>query len=442
MTEKTYQDALNYIFSYIDISRTHQDNIAPENFNLERMAGFLSRLGDPHQAYPCLHIAGTKGKGSVSALCASALQAGDYKVGMYTSPHLHDFSERIQVNREPISQQALVALVEAIKPVAAEVPGLTSYEIQTALAFWHFAKEEVDIAVVEVGLGGRLDSTNVITPLVSVITSISLDHTYVLGDTLAQIAGEKGGIIKHGIPLVSAPQNSEAGQVLREMADQKNSRMVQIGVDVKFESVSHSLAGQEFILRSGQHPSEPLQFKIKLLGPHQIENAAVAYAALEIVRQQGFPLSDETIRTGFAGAEWAGRFEIVQQNPPVVFDGAHNQYSAMVLRKTLGTYFPGKPVTMIFGASEDKDIAGMFKELLPYCQTLILVSSSHPRAAGTQELARLAGEYDCAVTLIADISQAVQEGLKLANRDGLVLATGSLYLVGEVREIWFEQFEK
>ncbi|TES90646.1 MAG: bifunctional folylpolyglutamate synthase/dihydrofolate synthase, partial [Anaerolineales bacterium] len=223
MKQHAYQDALDYLYQFIDYSRTHQQNIAPENFDLNRTRVLVEALGNPHQSYPSIHIAGTKGKGSVAVFCAAALQAGGYKAGLYTSPHLKDFTERIQINTEPISQDAFVTLVEEIKPFVAEIPDLTSYEIQTALAFWHFSRQEVDIAVVEVGLGGRLDSTNIITPLVSVITSISLDHTFVLGDTIPEIAAEKGGIIKPGVPVVSAPQVAEALQTLQEIVREQQS---------------------------------------------------------------------------------------------------------------------------------------------------------------------------------------------------------------------------
>ena len=199
--EQAYQQALDYLYSFVDYSLTHQQNLSPENFDLTRMFALMAALGDPQNSYPIIHVAGTKGKGSVAAFCTAALQAGGYKTGLFTSPHLKDFEERIQINGQPISRRDLVGLVDLIKPTVAAIPKLTTFEITTALGFWHFGRQGVDAAVVEVGLGGRLDSTNVVTPEVAVITSISHDHTALLGNTLELIAAEKAGIIKAGVPL-------------------------------------------------------------------------------------------------------------------------------------------------------------------------------------------------------------------------------------------------
>lgn len=433
----TYSKALDWVFSYIDFSLTHQENIAPEKFNLERMGALLKTLDSPHQAAPSIHIAGTKGKGSVSTLCAAALKAAGLKVGLYTSPHLHDFRERIQINGEPISKADFVRLVEDIKPIVSTIPGITSYEIQTALAFWHFAREKVDIAVLEVGLGGRLDSTNLVTPLVSVITPISLDHTFILGDTLALIAGEKGGIIKPGVPVVSAPQGAEALEVLKTIAGEKQATFTLIGEQVKYEVLSHSLEGQNIRITQDEHSFET---KLNLLGAHQAQNAAAAYAALSLARRSGIPLEDEHIRRGFGQAEWPGRFEVASTAPPLVFDGAHNRHSAKILRQAVETYFPGREMHIIFGASEDKDIPGMFAELLPTAKTLLPVRSGHPRAVSVENITQLAAEYPCETLDPMEIEAAIRQATNLAGEYGLVLVTGSLYLVGEVRQVWRDKF--
>ena len=214
-TLKTYQQAYDFLFQFIDFSLTHQEQIAPERFELARMFDLMALLVNPQQAYPTIHIAGTKGKGSVAAHCAAALKAAGLHTGLYTSPHLEDFRERIQVDGEMIPKEAFVAGMQAIADIVPQVPGVTSYELQTALAFWYFSHAGVDCAVVEVGMGGRLDSTNILTPLVSVIANISYDHITILGNTLAEIAGEKGGIIKPGVPVTSAPQQAEALSVPR-----------------------------------------------------------------------------------------------------------------------------------------------------------------------------------------------------------------------------------
>src|SRR5512139_3226966 len=236
--ETQYNKALDYLYSFVDYSLKHSSDLAKAEFNLDRMFALMDLLGNPQATYPIIHVAGTKGKGSVSALCASALQAAGYRVGLYTSPHLMDYVERIQINGEPISHQQMIDLVEEIKPVVARVPKLTTFEITTALAFLAFAKQNVDAAVIEVGLGGRLDATNIVMPKVSVITSLSYDHMAVLGDTLAKIAGEKAGIIKPGIPVVSSPQKSEPLEVLERVAKERNCPLILVGRDVKFERLT------------------------------------------------------------------------------------------------------------------------------------------------------------------------------------------------------------
>lgn len=432
IAETAYKEALNYLFSYIDYSQTHQENLSPENFELARMAQFVAELGDPHLAYPTIHIAGTKGKGSSAALCAAALQAGGYQVGLYTSPHLHAFTERIQINLAPISQKAFVELVEAVKPHVANVPRLTSYEIQTALAFWYFARQEVDVAVIEVGLGGRLDSTNVVAPLVSVITSISLDHTFVLGDTLAEIAGEKGGIIKPGVPVVSAPQKAESLAVLRQIAGEQGAPFTVVGEGIRFESRASSLEGQQFSVgKLGE--AESLELSIRLLGEHQVENAATAYAALDRIRQQGFPLSNEDIQAGFAALQWPGRFEVIRQTPAVVFDVAHNRDSARRLRQAVDHYFSGKPVTLVFGALADKDIPGMFAELLPHIEAVVFFKPNHPRAISLERLRGMAGSYSPEVFLAESQDRVWEQAFSRAGDDGVIVVTGSLTTVGELR---------
>ena len=287
-----YQAALDYLFSFVDYSRTHQQNLAPENFDLSRMRALMEVLGNPQQKYKSIHVAGTKGKGSVSAFCASALQEAGQRTGLFTSPHLKDFEERIQINRKAISRNELVALVDEIKPHVNAIPWLTTFEISTALAFWYFARQEVDIAVIEVGLGGRLDATNVINPLVSVITSISRDHTFVLGNSLTAIASEKGGIIKPGIPVVLAPQRQEPREKLTEIAAERKCHLTQVGRDYKFQIKTRSLDSQVFSICHATEKNNEIEFlEIPLLGDHQAENAATAYAALQIVKESGINIS-------------------------------------------------------------------------------------------------------------------------------------------------------
>ncbi len=435
--EDAYKDALDYLYSFVDFSMQKADTYSPERFKLERMQALVASMGNPQAVYPSIHVAGTKGKGSVCILCASALHEAGYKVGLYTSPHLDDYAERIQVDGEFIPHADLVEMVEVIKPYVAAIPELTTFEITTALAFKYFEQQKVDAAVIEVGLGGRLDATNVLNPVVSVITSISYDHTQLLGNTLTLIAGEKAGIIKPGIPIVSSPQDEEARQVIARVAGEHGCSLVQVGRDVLFDVVSKSLGGQTIrVSILGANPAEFLDITIPLLGTHQAANAATAFAALEIYNQHELKVDHNAIQRGFSQAFWPGRFEIVYTSPPVVLDCAHNRDSAQKLRLTLAEYFPGKQVILVFGASEDKDIEGMFTELMPVVKELIAVKSFHPRAIDPDQLVEMAHRFGHPVACIEDIPQAVEKALQLAGDGDLVLVTGSIFVVAEARKYW------
>lgn len=450
-TESNYQAALEYLYRFVDFSLTRGFHFSPDQFELGRMRDFMAYLGHPEQSYPILHVAGTKGKGSVAAMCASALRAAGYRVGLYTSPHLMDYAERIQVDGRHIPHQDLVALVEEIKPYLEAGTRLTTFEITTALAFLYFARQGVTAVVAEVGLGGRLDATNVVTPRVAVITSISYDHMNVLGHTLAEIAGEKAGIIKPGVPVVLSPQKDEARRVVESVAAEQAAALVQVGREVLFAPVSHSLDGQTFLAWRAEEQAQmeaylagrevegwqPVRLAIPLLGLHQVENAATAYAALQIARQQGLKLDEAAIRTGFAQVSWPGRFEVLRREPPVVIDSAHNRDSAMKLCLALDDYYPGREVVLVFGASEDKDIEGMFAELMPRVQQVVATRSYHPRAMEPERLVELAQRYGKPARVVAAVEDALVEAMQLAGREALVLATGSLFVAAGVRETWY-----
>jgi len=437
--ETAYNQALDYLYSFVDYSLKHISELAKAEFNLDRMFALLEELGEPQSKYPIIHVAGTKGKGSVAAFCASALKAGGYTAGLFTSPHLWDYVERIQIDGEPISHEQLVGLVEEVKPAVAKIPKLTTFEITTAIAFLAFAQNDVNAAVVEVGLGGRLDATNVVTPNVSVITSLSYDHMAVLGNTLAEIAGEKAGIIKEGIPVVSAPQAGEALEVLERVAREKNSPFVMVGKDITFERRASSLDGQDLHLSSFLSPSAAhFDLTIPLLGAHQVENAATAYAAL---RTSGIPISDEAIQKGFSHVKWPARFEILRRQPPIVIDSAHNRDSALRLRETLDEYFPDVPVILLFCALEDKDILGMLAELKPRLECVVATRADHPRAPSAEWIAEQVKQVEIPVEAVTPVAEALERALELAGERKLVLSAGSVAFAGEVSAAWRKKMD-
>ncbi len=420
--ETAYNLALDYLYSFVDYSLKHASELAKADFNLDRMFALMASLGDPHKRYPIIHVAGTKGKGSTSALCAAALQAAGYKTGLYTSPHLEDYVERIQINGQPISHALLAELTDEIKPHVAKIPKLTTFEITTALGFLAFAKMGMEAAVVEVGLGGRLDATNVVAPKVSVITSLSYDHTAVLGDTLTKIAGEKAGIIKEGVPVVCSPQREEALRVVERVAAERRCPFTLIGRDVKFERLDSSLQGQRLKIQD-------VEFEIPLLGKYQLENATAAYAALQA---SGLNLSEADVRRGFASVRWRARFEVARANPPVIFDSAHNQDSFARLRETLEEYFPARQVYLIFGASEDKNLYGMFAEMKPKIKKLIVTRADHPRALEVEKILGIAAQAGIESESAQPVASAFHRALELATQDGcIVLSAGSMFVTAE-----------
>ena len=437
-----YQAALDYLYSFVDFSLTKQDRYSAEHFDLRRMVDLMARLGDPQNGYPIVHIAGTKGKGSTAAFIESAARAAGYRTGLYTSPHLIEYTERMQVDRQPIPPGELVTLIEEIKPVVAQIAGLTTFEITTALAFLHFARSGVNFAVIEVGLGGRLDATNIVTPRVAVITSLSMDHMNILGSTLAAIAGEKAGIIKPGIPVVSSAQKPEAREVLEKVAALRGSPLTFVDACYRADGGARGLDGQELVLSPLGGEKFAQVFKIPLLGRHQLENAATAFTALQVANAQGLPVSQEAIREGFAAVEWEGRFELLSREPWLLVDCAHNLDSAGKLRQTLQEYFPGREIVLVFGASEDKDVHGMMAELAPMANLVIATQSTHPRAMPPAEIAALARQFGKKALALDTIEAAVNEAAKAVSQDGLIVATGSIFVAAAVRQVWKEKQNK
>ena len=450
--DQTYQQTLDYLYSFVDYSLSKAFRYAPVKFELDRLRNLMDLLGNPHTHYPIIHVAGTKGKGSVSALCAQALHEAGLKVGLYTSPHLHEYTERIRINNAPISKKKIIALVEKIKPQVVKIPELTTFEITTALGFLYFSEQGVDAAVFEVGLGGRLDATNIVTPAVSVITSISYDHMFLLGNTLTEIATEKAGIIKQGIPVVVAPQEEEAEKAIHKIAKERNSPLIQVGSDVLFEPVSQSLESQTFsvsipkskrkihlgAIKKDRQSDQPILLTIPLLGYHQVENAATAFTALMSFKPGEKQIHLADIKRGFRNVVWEGRFEILQKNPIVIVDCAHNRDSARRLRETLEEYFPDYSVVLVFGASEDKDITGMLLELAPCVSKVIATKSFHPRAIEPTEIGKIVSQYERPVDVIDDVADALKDAMSNCQNKELVLVTGSIFVVASAREAWLK----
>jgi dihydrofolate synthase/folylpolyglutamate synthase len=450
MSTLTYQQALDYLYGFVDYSVERSYRYSPDVFDLARVHRLLADLRDPHKAWPSFHVAGTKGKGSTSSFIAAALRAAGYRTGLYTSPHLMQLTERIQIDGQPIREDELAELVERVRPAVAATPGLTMYEVVTAIAFLYFADRGVQCAVVEVGLGGRLDATNVLQPLVSVITSLSYDHTHLLGERLSDIAREKAGIIKPGVPVVLAPQQQEAEHVVERIALERGSDVILVGRDWLFAPGSHDLSGQSLHIWSAWEQSmmdryvdtgggeewAPPRYEIPLLGHHQVINAAVAFAALKTGAERGLTVGDDAIRRGFLSVEWPARFQILSRSPLVVVDSAHNRDSALKLRLALDDYFPDKRVTLIFGASADKDLPGMFEELLPRVSRLIVTQAAHPRAAEPSDLAQLAHRHGVRVETVIPVEEALRHALQTQRSDEVILAAGSLFVAGEVLRAW------
>ncbi len=436
-----FDEAVQYIHNTVKFG---------SKLGLTNITELLKRLGNPHRQFPSVHVAGTNGKGSVTSMTARVLHQAGYKVGMFISPYLERFTERIQVNFEEIPGEELVLLVEQVKE---QVDGMvrdghnhpTEFEIVTTLGFLWFAKQKVDIAVVEVGLGGRLDSTNVINPLVSVITSISFDHTRVLGSTLSEIAFEKGGIIKPGVPVVSYPQLEEAAEVIKRLALERGSCYYGVLQD-QIKERDTALSVQHFDFTFQGNTWENLA--IHLPGKHQQLNAACAITALQILKEKGFNISDEILYAGLDQARWPGRLEVMGESPTILLDGAHNPSGAQALVDAMRLYFPNKQIYLILGVLHDKDVSGVTGILCSMADRVIVTKPDSPRATSPEELTTIVGKHHSDVTISESVPEAIdmvmdwvqadndkEEGSNNDSSDKVIIISGSLYLVGEARTI-------
>ena len=428
-----YDSALSYLNNYINYEAKPATEYAPEKFNLNRVRSLLELIDTPHLQYTSVHIAGTKGKGSVAAMTESVLRSAGHVTGLFTSPHIHDLRERIRVNGDIISQESFAQLLTDLQPQIESTENITYYEIMTILALEWFARQRVEIAVLEVGLGGRLDATNVVTPSVCAITTISYDHMDLLGNTIEDIASEKAGIIKTGIPIVSGPQSVSALIVLEKHAVSIKAPFVDSSKEWGWEHIESKFSSQLFaIWRIGQHQNIS-RHRIPLLGQHQIENVTVVMSILEQLCQQGWAVPQRAISTGLNQVEWPARCEIFQNTPPVLVDSSHNRASASQLTQVLVDLFPYQKRVLIFGAMRDKDIKGMFAELLPHCSHVVLTSTGMPRSMTPDELETIAAEYSCSTTLESNTENALNAATKLAGNDGMIVVAGSITIAASIR---------
>lgn len=438
----TYQEAVDYLMSFWDLEKQTGLKYKDPQYDLASFRELLSELGEPQNSFKSILIAGTKGKGSVAALVESALRAQGHSTGLYTSPHLISFCERIKHNGRNILERDFAQRIEWLKPfVEKRRPGAglpktkqaTVFEILTAMAFLYFQEMGVDWAVLEVGLGGRLDCTNTVNPRVSAITNISMDHMDVLGNTLTEIAREKAGIIRQDGLVVTAPQSNEAGKVIYQTAQQMNARLFQVGKDLGFRVVEQD--AQRTVIDIAGTFGKMTNLTVGMAGEFQAENAAVAFGVLRSLQYRNQMVSDEAIRQGFRSVNWPGRFQLVSQKPLTVLDGAHNDYSAYRLKKAVEAVFPDRPQILVLGISANKDLAGIVSNLARNTKAVIVTRARHSRAAAPEAIRSELSRLGIAAIETDRLETALERARELADEQDMIIVTGSLFLVGEALEL-------
>jgi dihydrofolate synthase/folylpolyglutamate synthase len=395
---------------------------------LSTIRKILSGLGNPQNTYNCIHVAGTNGKGSVASSLASILHQTGYKTGLYTSPHLVRFNERIQVNNRPITNKNVMASYHTIKKAHHGGREPTFFEFATVMAFNEFAVQNVDWAVIETGMGGRLDATNIIRPKASIITNISLEHRDYLGNTLEQISGEKAGIIKYRTPVITGIRQPKALAVVKSKAAEKSAPLYRFGKDFK---VRRNAAGT-FAYHGIEATWRDLQ--TGLSGNHQVDNAALILAACEILNKKGASISLDQIKAGLLKNRWPGRLEVVATKPRIILDGAHNFIAARNLGRFLSRNYKDRKITMIIGILDDKPYNAMLKCLLPAAHRVILTRAKINRAMEPARLEPIARKITPNVKIVPDVKQALEKALKTTSKTDIICVAGSLYVVGEAKE--------
>jgi len=429
-----YSQAEEYLNSFTNYEQIPGISYVQPGYSLKHVEELLNRMGNPQLAARTIHIAGTKGKGSVSAMIAQVLSSSGYKTGLYTSPHFHTLRERISIDGSLISEAEFAAAMAEIKPFIESMRKdtvfrqLTYFEALTALAFAYFKKKQVDFQVLEVGLGGRLDATNVARPIICIITPISLDHTQILGNSLEEIAREKAGIIKPGCWVVLSPQPEEAASVISDICREKEAKVVQVGKDITWHKIGGDLSPQSLVIEGRRNN---YQVSIPLSGDFQLENAASAVAALEVLGSAGFAISTADIARGLARVKWPGRFHILQEYPTVLVDGAHNMASIKRLVANIKGYFAHKRIFLVFGTSCDKDIPGIINELVPLSPQVIVTRAAHSRAAPLSTLVAEFRKQGIELEIRETVTEAISRALSRADKTDLICVTGSLFVVAE-----------
>ena len=432
-----YIEALRLLQRRDDWERSGSPSEAAR-WDLRRMRSLLARLGEPHLGRGTVHVAGSKGKGSTASMIGSVLRAAGQRTGLYTSPHLHRFTERIAVGGEPIAPDDFGRLMGELAPQieAEDADGsygaVSTFEALTALAFVYFRERDVGWQVLEVGLGGRLDATNVVDEKeVCVITPIGLEHTAVLGDTVAQIAGEKAGIISAGATVVMAPQRESAAEVIRRVCAERGATVIEVAEACALGRAGQDGDGQGFTLRT---PGSTYTLRLPLLGRHQLENAATAVLALEALAPHGVEIAETALREGLGGVRWPARIEVLRRRPLVVADGAHDRDSARALARTVREDLGRSDLVLVVGCAGDKDVAALADELASPATEVIATRSRHPRAMEPRRVASAFAERELPVAIEEPVGAAIDAALAQAGAAGAVLICGSLFVAAEARE--------
>lgn len=421
---------------------------------LERTEKILELLGNPHKKLKCIHIAGTNGKGSTTAMITKVLVEAGYKVGSYISPFIEEFEERMQINNENIAKDDLSDIITKVSKAVDTVVALgysnpTEFEIITCAGFLYFYENNVDFAVVEVGIGGRLDSTNVITPILSVITSVSLDHTQILGDTIDKIAYEKAGIIKNGIPVIMFPQEKQSEEVIEKACQERNCKLIKVPKDSSLflgkenlQQVVITSIGEEIYNNNIATQKTKVQtlksdyiIELALLGKHQLLNCSVVVHAIEELIEQGFKISKDNILMGLKSVKWPARLEVMNKKPLVVIDGAHNVDGIKNLTESIDMYFNYSKIILILGILADKQVEDMIKTIVPKASRVITVTPHSDRAELSEELKVQVDKYTTNCEAIEDYEEAYKKALSYCSEEDLLLVAGSLYMAGDMRKI-------